>query len=237
MKVTRTDISTGLQSMGLKAGDRVMLHSSLSSIGQVEGGAQAVVGAFLDVLGANGTLMVPTFTHSGCVYFDPLVTPSLNGAITEAARALPGAVRSLHPTHAATAIGPDAESLFADDENRGALGRDCALDRLMKKGGYVFLLGVDHKANSTIHIGEDYAGDNRHAAISPEKPKVVMVNHPERGEEEVTLTEMMGSTIAFDRMEEVLRAKGQLVEGTIGEAKGQLMKGADVIAATLEILK
>lgn len=237
MSVVRSDVIRSLESMGLKAGDRVMVHSSLSSTGHVEGGAPTVLQAFLDVLGAAGTLMVPTFTHSGCQYYDPLLTPSLNGAITEAARSLPGAIRSLHPTHAVTVVGPDAEDLVEDDLDRGALGRDSALDRLIKKGGHVFLLGVDHRANSSIHIGEDYAGDDRQASISPDHPKVVVLNHPQRGEEEVTLTEMMGSTIAFDRMEEVLRSRDQVVEGKIGEATCQLMKGEDIIAATVDILR
>ncbi len=237
MSVVRSDVIRSLESMGLKAGDRVMVHSSLSSMGHVEGGAPTVLQAFLDVLGAAGTLMVPTFTHSGCQYYDPLLTPSLNGAITEAARSLPGAIRSLHPTHAVTVVGPDAEDLVEDDLDRGALGRDSALDRLIKKGGHVFLLGVDHRANSSIHIGEDYAGDDRQASISPDHPKVVVLNHPQRGEEEVTLTEMMGSTIAFDRMEEVLRSRDQVVEGKIGEATCQLMKGEDIIAATVDILR
>ena len=237
MSVVRSDVIRSLESMGLKAGDRVMVHSSLSSMGHVEGGAPTVLQAFLDVLGAAGTLMVPTFTHSGCQYYDPLLTPSLNGAITEAARSLPGAIRSLHPTHAVTVVGPDAEDLVEDDLDRGALGRDSALYRLIKKGGHVFLLGVDHRANSSIHIGEDYAGDDRQASISPDHPKVVVLNHPQRGEEEVTLTEMMGSTIAFDRMEEVLRSRDQVVEGKIGEATCQLMKGEDIIAATVDILR
>jgi len=237
MSLTQTDIIADLEAMGLKAGDSVMVHSSLSSIGHVEGGALTVVEAFLELLGPEGTLMVPTFTHSGCQYFDPLVTPSLNGAITEAARARPDAVRSFHPTHALTAIGPDAVDLLKDDLERGALGRDCGLDRLIKKGGYVLLLGVDHKANSSIHVGEDYAGDDRHKSISPEKPKVVILNHPEHGEMEVTLTEMMGGTIAFDQMEGVLRERNQLVDGKVGETTCQLMKGEEIIAATLDILK
>mgnify|MGYP002527390468 CR=1 FL=1 len=83
MSVTRSDIIRDLEAMGLKTGDSVMVHSSLSSIGHVEGGAQTVVEAFLELLGRGGTLMVPTFTHSGCQYFDPLVTPSLNGARSE----------------------------------------------------------------------------------------------------------------------------------------------------------
>ena len=132
--------------MGLEAGDRVMVHSSLSSMGHVEGGAATVVQAFLDVL-------------------------------------------------------------VEDDRNRGALGKDCALNRLIRKGGCVFLLGWITPRTRRSNIGEDYAGAGRHGMISPEKPKGVILNHPEHGEMEVTLTEMMGSTVAFERMEEVLRAR------------------------------
>ena len=143
----------------------------------------------------------------------------MNGAVTEAARRFPGAIRSLHPTHAVTAIGSDAESLVEDDLNRGALGRDCALDNLIKKGGYVFLLGVGHTSSSAIHIGEDYACADRHGAISPENPKVVILNHPEHGKMEITLTREDGLHGALDRMEEVLRGRGRIVEGTIGRAR------------------
>ena len=236
--VTRHDIAAGLRQMDLKQGERVMVHSSLSSMGQVEGGAREVVEGFLEVLGPEGTLVVPTFTHSGTEYFDPRESPSKNGAITEAARHYPGAVRSLHPTHAVTAIGRDAEELVADDLERGPLGKDCALDRLAKKGGKVFLLGVSHQVNSTIHVGEDYAGDpDRHKRWSPENPKQVILNHPERGEMVVLITSMMGSTVAFKRMEEVLRERGRIVDGRIGAAPCQVMKGQDVIDATVDILR
>ena len=48
---------------------------------------------------------------------------------------------------------------------------------------------------------------------------------------------MMGSsTVAFERMEEVLRARGQIVDGTIGKANCQLMKGEDILEATADIL-
>jgi len=47
----------------------------------------------------------------------------------------------------------------------------------------------------------------------------------------------MGSTVSFERMEGELRKRGQLVEGKIGEAVCQLMKGQDVIDATRDILR
>ena len=60
---TRENRISDLGALGLVAGDTVLVHSSLSAIGYVVGGAQAVVLALLDVLGAEGTLVVPT--HSG----------------------------------------------------------------------------------------------------------------------------------------------------------------------------
>ena len=106
----------------------------------------------------------------------------------------------------------------------------------MRGGGKVFLLGVGHEANSTIHVGEDYAGDYRHKHISPDRPKRIVLNHPENGEVEVVLTDMMGHTVAFDRMDELLKRKGLVTDGRIGEAKCQVMKGMDVIEATVEII-
>ena len=112
-----------LRALGLQSGDAVMVHSSYKSLGGVVGGPSTVVEALLEVLGPQGTLVVPTFTHSGTTHFDPQTSPSLNGAITEAARAHAQAVRSWHPTHAVTAIGPAASELVRDDLERGALGR------------------------------------------------------------------------------------------------------------------
>ena len=45
--INRELIETGLRDLGLAAGDVVILHSSLSSLGRVDGGAETVVNAFL----------------------------------------------------------------------------------------------------------------------------------------------------------------------------------------------
>jgi aminoglycoside 3-N-acetyltransferase len=237
MNVTRDDIVAELRRMGLTAGDGVMLHSSLSSMGRVEGGAGAVVEAFLEVLGTEGTLMVPTFIFSGASYFDPLTTRSKCGAITEAVRLHPRAVRSYHPTHAVAVIGPNAADLVAGDEYARALGTGCALHRMIEAGGKVFLLGVSQGSNSAIHIGEDFAGDpDRHKRFTPENPGRVTLNHPEKGEIEVELTSMMGHTRAFDELEGLMRSRGKIADGRIGEAVCQVVRGADVVRNTMDIL-
>ena len=60
--VTKEDIKKGLKRLGLKRGDIVGVHSSLSSFGYVEGGADAVIDALLETVGEEGTIMMPTYS-------------------------------------------------------------------------------------------------------------------------------------------------------------------------------
>jgi aminoglycoside 3-N-acetyltransferase len=110
-RVTRTDLVAGLREIGIETGALLQVHSSLSRLGYVEGGAETVVDALLEAVGSEGTVMVPTFNHGGADIFDPRTTPSTNGAVTEALRRRPEARRSLHPTHPYAAIGKHAEEL------------------------------------------------------------------------------------------------------------------------------
>ena len=63
--IDRSGIARDLQTLGLRGGDTVLVHSAMSRIGRVAGGAPAVVDASLDVLGPAGTLAVPTFPFTG----------------------------------------------------------------------------------------------------------------------------------------------------------------------------
>ncbi|NOX44142.1 MAG: AAC(3) family N-acetyltransferase, partial [Caldiserica bacterium] len=58
--VTKDDIVRGLRELGLEVGAIVGVHSSLSSFGYVEGGADAVIDALLEVVGEEGTVVMPT---------------------------------------------------------------------------------------------------------------------------------------------------------------------------------
>ena len=65
---TRDTLAADLRALGLHAGMVVIAHSSLRSLGWVNGGAVAVVQALLDVITPEGTLVMPA--HSG-EYSDP----------------------------------------------------------------------------------------------------------------------------------------------------------------------
>jgi aminoglycoside N3'-acetyltransferase len=66
--VTKDDIKAGLLDLGLKRGDHAVVHSSLSSLGHVEGGAEAVIVALEEALTPDGTLVMATYS-GGLIYF------------------------------------------------------------------------------------------------------------------------------------------------------------------------
>ena len=61
--VTQADIEQALKALGLRSGDDVLFHSSLKSFGVVDGGADAVIDAFLNVVTPSGTVVVPTLVQ------------------------------------------------------------------------------------------------------------------------------------------------------------------------------
>ena len=118
--ITGMTLVTHLAACGLREGQTVLVHTRLSALGWVVGGAQAVIQALLQVLGPTGTLMMPSQTWknldpSGGVHrhvpeawwptirahwpgYDPATTPSIGmGVVAELFRTWPGAQRSHHP--------------------------------------------------------------------------------------------------------------------------------------------
>ena len=163
-KVTRETIVSGLRRLGLSAGEGVMVHSSLSSFGHVGGGAPTVIAALMQVLTPEGTLLMPSFNHGkafaaggeGC--FDPLTTPTTNGAIPHAFWRMPGVWRSLHPTHAFAAWGKNARRYIEFHHRTLTCGPDSPLGLLGREGGRGLLLGVDYRSNTFHHVVEMTTG-------------------------------------------------------------------------------
>ena len=153
----REQIAEALQTLGLGAGHIVFVHSSLSSIGYVEDGADAVVDAFLDVLGSTGTLVVPTFTfsHGGKLnpVFDPIRDPSEMGRITEVTRTRPGARRSHHLLHSVAALGPHAENITAV-HGASAWAADGPFWKLHELDAHILMLGVPYLRCTFFHVIE-----------------------------------------------------------------------------------
>jgi len=175
--VSRDDIVAGLRRAGLGGGEVVLVHSSLSSFGWVEGGAEGVIEALRETVGRDGTIVMSAITITAefvaahvraairgeinreYPVFDVEKTPTWAGLIAETFRNMPEAVRSRHPSHSVTALGPKAGELLADHDLRPSCGQDSPYERITRLDeGRVLLLGVTHESSTTIHAFEELAG-------------------------------------------------------------------------------
>lgn len=120
-KTSRAELAAGLARLGITKGDALFVHSSLKSLGQVEGGAAAVVQALQDAVGPQGTLVVPTYympgktTRATCLMPDYVFNVRQHGTnigrLPKAFLDSPAIHRSVHPTHSVSAWGRHAAYL------------------------------------------------------------------------------------------------------------------------------
>lgn len=178
---TRNDLVTQLRDLGIKRGETLLVHSSLSSIGFVNGGAETVVSALLDVLGDDGTLVVPAFScgnsdpstwgvppvsldvaeswwpsiRESIPPYDPATTRTLAvGLIPETVRTWPGALRSGHPQVSFAAIGAKAAHITSTHDLECCFGERSPLATLEALQARVLLLGVGYHRCTCFHLAE-----------------------------------------------------------------------------------
>ncbi|RJP69583.1 MAG: aminoglycoside N(3)-acetyltransferase [Candidatus Abyssobacteria bacterium SURF_17] len=235
--LTVQEITRALHAIGLAEGMSVVVHSSLSSLGLVEGGADAVIDALLDAIGEAGTLVLPTFTFPPDPVFDPRTTRSSTGLIPETFRKRAGVRRSLHPTHSVAACGLLAEHFISGHPGATALGMDSPLHRLALAEGCVLLLGVQHTSNAMVHVGEAIARvPYLDLPYSDAFSVSIPVRLPAGGEVIVPPKENPGCSVNFNVVEEPLKRRGAITYGKVGDADSQLMRATDIIDVVGELV-
>ncbi len=223
--VTRQEITADLRGLGVGSGDLLAVHSSLKSLGWVEGGPEEVIEAFLDVLGPTGNLVMPVFSFTfssldATALYDPDRSSSKVGAITETFRKDPRTVTSLHPTHSVGVIGPLAEELTFGHLGSSPLGRGSPFDRLRERDGTILMIGCDLTSCSILHVYEVLADlpyidvafrrdkDHELAGIGRNGKKMIGLE----------LYEIPGCSGGFTKAEPVIEEQGVLRRGRIGDA-------------------
>ncbi len=236
LAVTRDGLADDFRALDLGPGSRLALHSSLKSIGFVLGGPGTVARAVMDVVGPEGTILMPVFCRPA-PRFVMAETPSRTGLITETFRRMPQVVRSPHPTHSAAVWGADADTIAAGHEHSAGLSVDSPFHRLARMGGLVVLLGCDSRSSSIIHVAEAIARVPYLEVTYPGYDTAVTVVHPDGQERVVEPRENPGDSSAFLVVEEELRGAGLIREGRVGQARTMVMKGMDVIETALRLLR
>ena len=148
-----------LKKLGIKQGDTVIVHSSLKSMGQVEGGADTVIDALIEVVGKDGTVMFPALSFFPCcntLKFDMLNTPCCVGAIPETFRKRKGVIRSFHPTHSVCAYGKLAVDITKDHKlDDTPVGENSPYRKLIGLNGKILMLGCGLRPNTFMHGVEE----------------------------------------------------------------------------------
>ncbi len=235
LKISKQRIITDLQKIGLTVGDSVLVHSSLSKIGFVEGGAKTVVDALFDVVGENGTLLFPTFPAKGKnkthlqehPFFDILNTPSQMGSITEYFRKLDNVFRSFHPTDAVCAKGPLAE--YYTNSHFGQItpyNENSPFRKLCFKKGKILMLGTTlNGACTNLHTLED-AVDFIYPVYDKKIFEVKMID--EKGKEYIMKTKVHNPEYSAkrncDALKPIFEKENVLINGLVGEAKSMLIE-------------
>jgi len=157
MGLTSKQLLADFQNLGIKAGDTLLIHSSYKSLGEVDGGPQAVIDALLEALGEEGTLVMPTFNFDFCkgVDWDVRETPSQMGYMTNLARLDPRASRVFHPIYSFAVIGKYAEA-FGNLRYRSSYGANSAFAKLRELDGKIMVIGLSYNDSMTFfhHVEE-----------------------------------------------------------------------------------
>jgi aminoglycoside 3-N-acetyltransferase len=243
---TADDVARDLRSLGVNAGSTIIVHSSLSSLGYVVGGARAVVIALTEVLGPQGTLVVPTHSselsdpknwsrppipeawwptvRAGMPAYDPLLTTTRQmGAVAEMVRHLPGSLRSSHPRMSFAALGPHADFITSGHDLEDSFGEHSPLARLYDLEAKVVLLGVGHGNNTTLHLAESRAPAMR-PTVTEGAP--MMVNGQRQW---VTYETIEYDVDDFEQVGAALKNAGLETNGLVGGAPSTIMPVKPVV--------
>lgn len=175
--ITGGRVAAQLSELGVERGGVLLVHASMRAVGMAAG---AMAGALREVLGADGTLVVPAFTmensdtsrhyldrvrgldeqaraavRAAIPPFDRATSSAAAvGRFAEAVRLTPGAVRSGHPQTSFAALGPAAGSLLAGHRPDCHLGEDSPLARLYEADALILLLGTGYDTCTAFHLAE-----------------------------------------------------------------------------------
>ena len=239
---TVESLATELTALGVSPGSTLLVHSSLSSLGWVCGGAVSVVLALEKALGPEGTLVMPTQSgdvseprdwhnppvpepwwetiRSTMPAFDVDMTPTRGvGVVPECFRKQRGTLRSDHPSASFAARGANAEDVVSNHRLEYSLGEQSPLARLYDLDAEVLMLGTGYGCLTSLHLAEyraDYPGKRSIMRGAP-----IMVDGERRWMEfeDIDWTDSDFAVIG----REFSAGPGHVVRGKVGCADAQLM--------------
>jgi aminoglycoside 3-N-acetyltransferase len=166
--------------------------------------------------------------------FDPAASePHKMGVIAKAVWRAPGARRSVHPVTSWAAVGALADELTRDQPLDDPEGLDGPVGRVYQRDGLVLLVGVEHDADTTIHLAESLL-DLPHLYELPDRFLVQDANGVRSWRPVAKTTKCSDGFLA---VEPHMTAAGVARRGRVGEAPSELLRSRDVVRVTVRLLE
>lgn len=166
--LSQAELEADLRKLGVRAGRDLLIHSSMSKIGPVQGGAETVIRALQVVGGPDATLVMPAYPMPSTMaqwMRDPAPfhvgdSPSRMGILTEVFRKMPGVLRSAHPSHSVAALGPNAAAYTAEHHKVATpCGAGSPFLVHTQRGGDILCIGTGVGKITSYHVVEDHLED------------------------------------------------------------------------------
>ena len=223
---TKAYIKKQLDEFNIAKGKPVTIHSSLKAIGETEGGGEGLLSVLIDYFAKDGGIFsVPTHTWTSDVY-DRRKAESCTGVLSKLAAAHSDAIRTLHPTHSLAVFGNDAADFASKDNNTDTpVNPGGCYGELLKRDGYILLVGVGHEKNTFIHCVEEML--NVPKRLTDYKVEKTII-HKDGREEKRHIKwfyeeEIPDVSVYFKKFEPAFRYHSCITDGFIGNAKAQLI--------------
>jgi len=239
-KITKKIITRDLRNLEIQKGDRIILHSSLKSIGFVQGGARTVIDALTELIGPGGTLAMPLFSeYQEIEKIDLRTIPCRLGAVPETFRQYPGLFRSASSTHSVGLWGNEAKEIAYTHLNSTRLGINSPLHVLAQKGAWILHIGCDFRTSSIIHIAEVMAevpygriGYTKRGGPGP----INYIDFEGQGRIDAW-KEMPGDSASFNKIQKICENQGMISHGKIGYAPSLKIKADQLVLASINFIK
>jgi len=238
--ISKRQICEGVRSMAIESGSTVMVHSSLRAFGYVEGGADTVIDALLDVVDKTGTLVMPTFTWGKFhaedrVVFDVRKAPCETGRTPETFRLRPGVMRSVHVCHSVAAMGKTADRVMGDGVS--SFGPGSPFDALLKLDAWILLLGVSFQSCTALHAVEEFVGVPYRKHRDFKGSIVVHADGTRVPSSAIEYLRQDETTNDFEKMGEIFDRAGVLRKAQVGAAKCLAVRIRDLFQVTRPLLE
>ncbi|QOY85519.1 aminoglycoside 3-N-acetyltransferase [Paludibaculum fermentans] len=250
MIATRSSLRADFNGLGIRAGEVLMVHSSVRAMGEVRGGVNVIVQALLDTLGPSGTLVAyldfePCFEDEDeeeVPVFDKRIAHAArdHGILHETIRNWPGTLRSDHPDAGVAALGAQAEWITAEHPFQYGYGPGTPLEKVVRAKGRVLMLGAPLDTITLLHYAEHQARlpdkrIRRYRRLMPgaEGPQWVEFEEFDTAD---PVHDLLPQN-CFEQIATAYLAEGRGVQGRVGAADAYLFDGPELVEFGIQWLE